>query len=179
MIREKLFQFSKILGSPQNYYSFSYFVFPPTFWKISNVFAIDISHLSRNIKKSTWIEQAVAKNIFKRVLKLGFSIEVHTLPTRISFSMKSGTCIYGLMTDLTFCIFFGWGSINGKKTHGESSFQRTSAALEPSVYFTFLTPWMGNRGYIVKFIRRCTLYVTLIPFHHVCINKGFTVCKKH
>lgn len=48
-----------------------------------------------------------------------------------------------------------------------------------SVYFTFLIPSMGNTGYIVKFIRRCTLYLTLIPFHHVCINKGFTVCKKH
>lgn len=113
---------------------------------------------------------------------LPWSIEVHTLTTRSSLSMESGTFIYGLMTDLTFCFFLGRGSINGKKTHGESSFQRSlraSAALEPSVYFTLLIPWMGNTGYIVKFIRRCTIYLTLIPFHHVCINKGFSVCKKH
>lgn len=113
---------------------------------------------------------------------LRWSIEIHTLLARTSFSMESGTFIYGLIRDLTFCIFFGRESINGKKTHGESAFQknlRTSAALEPSVYFTFLMPETGNMGYIVKFIRRCTVYLTLIPFHHVCINKGFTVCKKH
>lgn len=102
-------------------------------------------------------------------------------PAHQSFLLHEIRHLY-LWFDLTFCICFGRRSINGKKTRGESSFQRnlrTSAALEPSVYFTFFTPWMGNRGYIVKFIRMCTLYLTLIPFHHVCINKGFTVCKKH
>jgi len=116
---------------------------------------------------------------------LGFtrSTEVHVLLTRASFPIGSGTFIHGLTTDLPLCLFFGRESINGKKSNEKSSLQRnlrTSAALGPSVYLTSLIHLHGkNIVCIVKLIRRCTLCLPLTPFHHVCINKEFTVCKKH